>query len=159
MTAHASQTVTDGDRSRSSVQSQSADPVLIYDGLCGFCDWAVQFILARDPGGRMRFAPIQGAFAREVLARHPAQAAIDSVVLVTAGDGRGPERLSIRSDAALEVVRYLGGAWRVALVMRLLPRGARDWAYDAFARNRYRWFGRYGSCPIPSAEVRERFLA
>lgn len=149
----------DAARSRLNARSQSPDPVLLYDGLCGFCDWAVQFILARDPGGRMRFAPMQGEFGRAVLARHPAHAEIDSVVLVTAGNSRAPERLSIRSDAALEVVRYLGGPWRVALVMRLLPRGARDWAYDAFARNRYRWFGRYESCPIPSAEVRERFLA
>jgi len=141
-----------------SAQSRSADPVLLYDGLCGFCDWTVRFVLARDPGGRMTFAPLQGEFARGVLARHPEIGVIDSVVLVEARDGLETEHASVRSDAALGVLRYLGGPWRVALVMHLVPRGARDWAYDAFARNRHRWFGRYETCPIPSADVRERFL-
>jgi predicted DCC family thiol-disulfide oxidoreductase YuxK len=40
-------------------------PVLLYDGLCGFCDRTVQFILARDAGGPMHFAPLQGDYARQ----------------------------------------------------------------------------------------------
>lgn len=132
-------------------------PILLYDGLCGFCDGVVQFILRHDPGGAMRFAALQGGFARGVFARHPEVAGIDSMILVEAPD-TAEERVYARSDGALRVARHLGGAWKAALVLRVVPRFMRDAAYDAFARIRYRVFGRYTSCPLPSAEQRARFL-
>src|SRR6185436_14356621 len=57
-------------------------PVLLYDGLCGFCNGTVQFVLARDRRGVMRFATLQGEFARGIVARHPELAGVDSLILV-----------------------------------------------------------------------------
>ncbi|HQR17932.1 MAG TPA: DCC1-like thiol-disulfide oxidoreductase family protein [Gemmatimonadales bacterium] len=132
--------------------------VLLYDGLCGFCDRTVQFVLARDPGGRMRFAPLQGDFAGDVLRRFPALAGVDSLVLVDV-DGPPPGAPPlVRSDAILSIVDYLGWPWRAAVVFRLVPRFVRDWAYDLFARHRYRLFGRYDACPLPSPGTRARFI-
>lgn len=131
-------------------------PVLLYDGLCGFCEGAVRFILARDPGGWMRFAPLEGEFARQVLKEHPSLREIDSLILVEPGD-RAPSPL-VRSDAVLAIVEYLGWPWRAAGVVRLAPRAVRDWAYDLFARHRHRLFGRYDACPLPSPDVRSRFI-
>src|SRR6267143_5499164 len=124
--------------------------VLLYDGLCGFCNGTVRFILARDGRGTMRFAPLQGEYARKVLARHPELAGVDSLVLVD-GNGAG-ERVWVRSDAILEIARYLGGIWRFAGALRAVPRGLRDWGYDLFARARYRLFGQFDSCPVPAPE-------
>ena len=131
-------------------------PVLLYDGLCGFCDRTVQFVLARDPGGRMRFAPLQGEYARQILKEHASLRDIDSLILVEAGvDVHSP---LVRSDAILAIAGYLGWPWRAAGVFRIVPRPLRDWAYDVFARQRYRLLGRYDACPLPSAEVRARFI-
>src|SRR5688572_32991168 len=99
--------------------------VLLYDGLCGFCDATVQFILKHDRRGSMQFAPLQGDFARGLLARHPALAAIDSLVLIEQ-DARGAERVSVRSEAVLRIADYLGGAWRVARLLKVVPRSLRD---------------------------------
>ncbi len=134
-----------------------AGPVLLYDGLCGFCDRAVQFVLRHDHRGTMRFAALQGEFAREVIARHPELAGVDSVILVERAPGGG-ERVSARSEAALGVARYLGGLWRSAAVLRAVPRAMRDWAYDSFARHRYRWFKRLDACRVPAPDERARFL-
>ena len=41
---------------------------------------------------------------------------------------------------------------------RLLPRALWDAAYRAFARRRYRWFGRLDACPIPPPALRARIL-
>jgi predicted DCC family thiol-disulfide oxidoreductase YuxK len=132
------------------------DLVLLYDGLCGFCNGTVRFILARDRSGPMRFAPLQGEFARGVLARHPEVAGVDSLLLLERrADG---ERVYVRSAAALEVAAYLGGAWRAVGLLRVVPAFIRDRLYDVFARFRYRWFGRYQACPVPEPGVRERFL-
>ena len=132
--------------------------VLLYDGLCGFCDRTVQFVLARDPGGSMKFATLQGEFASRILQQQPELQAIDSLILVDmTNDGSRPQ-VKVRSAAALGVARYLGWPWRGALVLRLVPTVLRDRGYDLFARHRHRWFGRRDTCPVPSPEQRTRFL-
>ena len=132
--------------------------VLFYDGLCGFCDRTVQFVLERDAGGSMRFAPLQGIFASEILLQHPELRGTDSLVLVERRGASGETRITTRSDAILKVAAYLGGPWRAVRLLRLLPRPLRDWGYDRFAASRYRLFGRLDSCRIPAPEARARFI-
>lgn len=134
-----------------------APPVLLYDGLCGFCNGAVQFVLKRDRRGTLRFAALQGDYARDVMARHPEIAGVDSLILVEPAT-TGDERVYVRSAGALRTARYLDGPWRLTRALVVIPRPVRDWAYDLFARWRYRLFGRYDSCPIPSPEQRARFI-
>jgi predicted DCC family thiol-disulfide oxidoreductase YuxK len=43
-------------------------------------------------------------------------------------------------------------------IVRIIPRPIRDWAYDVFARNRYRWFGRLKACMVPTPELAARFI-
>ena len=52
----------------------------------------------------------------------------------------------------------IGGIWRLAAPLRLLPLRVRNAFYAFVARNRYSWFGKLESCPVPSPEVRARFL-
>lgn len=130
---------------------------LLYDGYCRYCDGTVQFILRHDPAGTMRFAPLDGATAREVLDRLPALAAVDSLILLE-GTDKHRTRVRVRSDAVLAVARYLGWPWKVLAVFQVLPRPARDALYDAFARMRYRIWGRRESCRVPTDPERARFL-
>lgn len=135
--------------------------VLLYDGLCGFCDGAVQWILAHDRRGELHFAPLQGDFGAELLERNPALREVDSLILVeTEGAGaRDDARVRVRSDAALGVAAAMGGVWRVVGgALRIVPRPIRDAVYDTFARNRYRWFARRAECRLPGPEERRRFL-
>ncbi|MDF2823026.1 MAG: thiol-disulfide oxidoreductase [Mycobacterium sp.] len=138
--------------------TDNTGPVLLYDGICGFCNGAVQTILRLDRHGSMRFAALDSDFAREVIARHPELAGVDSVVFVDAA-GQPDERVTVRSAAALRVVDYLGGPYRALSVAGLIPAPVRDRLYDGFARIRYRVFGTKDTCPIPTPEVRARFVA
>lgn len=139
------------------VESGMPPPVLLYDGVCGFCHQAVQFILRVDPGGELRFAALDSAFARGVIERHPDLATVDSVVFVD-HPGRPDERVSVRSAAALRITDYLGGPWRALGVAGVVPERLRDWLYDRFAGIRYRVFGTLDSCPLPSPVMRARFI-
>lgn len=133
-------------------------PVLLYDGVCGFCDGTVRFILARDAGGPMRFAPLQGEFAAVLLRNEPRLRSMDSLLLVST-DNHGVRRIAVRSDAALGIAGYLGGPWALAArIARLVPRPLRNAAYDLFARFRYRLFGRFDACILPAPDVRDRFI-
>ena len=138
------------------VETTLGAPVLLYDGVCGFCNKSVQLILDHDRRGEMRFAALQSDYGRAIIERHPGLRGVDSVVFV---EGRaGAERIHIRSDAALKVAAYLGGFWKLFLAARVIPRGLRDYLYDLFARNRYKLFGKYDTCMLPPPEVRSRFL-
>jgi predicted DCC family thiol-disulfide oxidoreductase YuxK len=131
-------------------------PVLLYDGLCGFCNTTVQFIMGHESNSSLTFAALQGTFAAGVIERHPELKSVDSLVWVQ-GEGEH-ERVKIRSSAALRVAWYMGGFWRLVMVLWLVPRPLRDFAYDQFAQRRFKFFGRYGSCPVPSKAVRARFI-
>ena len=134
-------------------------PVLFYDGECALCTRSVRFVLRHEGRGTLRFASLEGAFARSVLARHPGLQGLDTVVWYEpAGEGR-PERLLTRSAAVLEVLRYVGGGWKVlGRVAAAVPASLRDAAYRAVARHRRRLFGRADKCALPPPAARHRFL-
>ena len=62
-----------------------------------------------------------------------------------------------KSDATIRVLADLP-RWSWSRILLLLPRRARDWAYDRIARNRYRLFGRNESCLVPTSSIASRFL-
>ena len=133
--------------------------IILYDGVCGLCNGFVAFVWPRDRQRQFRFAPLQGATARSILARHGRDAtALDTVIVVVDPDG-ATERLLDRSTAGLYVLARLGGGWRIlATLLGWLPRPLLDLAYRVLARNRYRLFGRLDACPVPGPEHRERFI-
>jgi|SRR5215470_11148494 len=134
-------------------------PILLYDGVCGLCNRLNQFVLRHDPGAVFRFASLQSPFATRILTRHRANPKDLDTVYVVLNHELPNEKLLPRSDAALFVLKNLGGLWRLSgFLLQLLPRSIRDWGYNLVARNRYRLFGRFETCPLPMPEDRARFL-
>ena len=140
-----------------STPTASIAPVLLYDGVCGICNSAVRTILRFDRRGTLRFAALDSDFARDIIARHPRLADLATVVFVRA-PGTEREAVSTQAAALLQVADYLGGFWKLALAARVIPSAVRDRLYAAFAKARYHVGGRYDTCPIPSPEVRSRFV-
>ena len=134
------------------------NPVLLYDGTCGFCAESVQLVLKHDRRGTARFAPVEGEFGATVVARHPELRAVDSMVWVEPAVAGASERVFVRSAAALQIARYLGGIWRVLLVGYVLPAALRDALYDFIARHRHQIMGTRDSCLVVAPDLRSRFL-
>jgi predicted DCC family thiol-disulfide oxidoreductase YuxK len=132
--------------------------VVLYDGVCGFCNGVVAFLLPRDRSRRMWFAPLQSPLAAAVLARHGRTRSSDDTMYLVTGLGRPQERLVWKTEAALTLFGTLGLPWRLLTVVRVLPRPLRDLGYDALARVRYRLFGKHDHCVLPRPEWRARFL-
>jgi predicted DCC family thiol-disulfide oxidoreductase YuxK len=128
-------------------------PVVLFDGVCRFCHWAVGLAIPRDRDAKLRFTSLQSAIGKRILDDQGiVDGTIDSVVLVD------EEGCHVKSTAVLRIARRLSGPWPLLCVFMILPRSLRDWVYDRVAAWRYRWFGTYASCPLPSPEVRARFL-
>lgn len=128
--------------------------IVLFDGVCVFCNAAVRFIARRDPRGRFAFAALDSRLGRELSAGTATPAAVPTTVVLLEPDGRAFRR----SAAALRIARRLAWPWPLLWPLVLLPRPLRDALYEAFARRRYGWFGRLDACPVPPPELRERFL-
>ena len=136
--------------------------LMLYDGLCGVCNSAVQWVIKRDHADRFRFAPQQSALAAAILSRHGIdhQAMLDNnSVYMVLDAGSKDERLLTQSDVTVNLLLLLGGRWRILGVMlRAVPLFVRNFAYRLFARNRYRLAGQYDVCPLPSEAERLKFV-
>jgi predicted DCC family thiol-disulfide oxidoreductase YuxK len=128
--------------------------VILFDGVCNLCNGFVQFVIARDPGGRFRFASLQSDAAPQLVGSRLAGAERpDSIVLV---DGA---RVFTRSAAALRIFRGLRFPWPILSALIVIPPPIRDFVYDFVAKRRYRWFGKRDACMVPTPELRARFLS
>lgn len=129
-------------------------PTILFDGVCNLCNRSVRFVLARDPGERFVFAPLQSAKGRELLTQAGLAADARSSIVLVEG-----ERSFEKSDAVLRIFAGLSGLWPIFALLRVVPRKLRDAVYDWIAANRYRWFGQRAECLVPTPEQRRRFLA
>jgi len=135
------------------------NPIILYDGVCGLCNRFVQFVLKRDSKDQFRFAAVQSNFARAILERHGLNPDLLDTVYLVLDYGQPSERLLSRNDAATAVLKELGSCWRFSgKLLDLLPKKFRDWRYALVARNRYRFFGKHETCPLPNEKDRHKFL-
>ncbi len=129
------------------------DNLMLFDGVCRFCSTSVRLALALDRRGILRFTPIQSPYGLALAAAHGLDPANpDSFVFFDHGRGR------LRSDGVLALAAGLGWPWSWLAVLRLMPAPWRDALYDRLAANRYRLFGKYETCMIPTPEHAARFI-
>lgn len=133
--------------------SHGEPAVILFDGVCNFCNAAAIFIIRRDPHRVFRFASLQSRTGRDFTARFPELRGVDSVILIENGVPY------IESSAAFRIARRLRGPWMLAAGLLAVPRPLRDAFYRFIAKRRYRWFGRRDACMLPTKEIRDRFLA
>ncbi len=127
--------------------------VILFDGVCNFCNSTINFVIERDRTKFFRFAPLQSAAAAGLMHKYGIDGIeADSVVVVE------NEKAYLRSAAALHIARHLTWPWKALYLLIVIPRPLRDIAYTLFARNRYRLFGKKDVCMMPTPDLRNRFL-
>lgn len=128
-------------------------PVILFDGVCNLCNASVQFIIKHDKKSVFRFASLQSEFGKRIIEKFDlANKNIDSVMLFE------NNTVQLKSTAALQIAKRLGGIYSALYVFIIIPKFMRDSIYDFVARNRYRWFGKQESCMIPKPELKKLFI-
>jgi predicted DCC family thiol-disulfide oxidoreductase YuxK len=128
-------------------------PIVLFDAECVLCSANAQFVLKHDKAARFHLAAMQGEVGKALFRRHGLDPADPTSILVVEGSWARKD-----SDAVLAIYEGLGFPWRLASLMRIVPRFARDWIYRLVARNRYRLFGKRASCWVPAERFRSRLL-
>jgi len=127
--------------------------VVIFDGVCNFCNSTVNFIIQHDMDGVFCFTPMQSVFAKELAGQYYINnVGIDTLLLIK------NNTVYTRSDAAIEIANNLSGYWYLLNVFKVVPRPVRDFLYKLLAKNRYALFGKSDNCIVPTPAVASRFV-
>ena len=128
-------------------------PVILFDGVCNFCNSAVNFSLKRNSKADIFFTPMQSEAGQKLLGQHNLPPDdMKSFVFIE------NNTVYNRSTAALKVCKHLRGLWPLCYGFIIVPKFIRDGIYNWIAKNRYKWFGKKETCMIPTPEVKTRFL-
>jgi predicted DCC family thiol-disulfide oxidoreductase YuxK len=128
-------------------------PIVLFDGVCNLCNRSVQFIIKKDKKKQFRFASLQGNAGQELLKKFKLPADNFNSFILIEGD-----HIYTRSTAVLQMLRKLGGSWKLFYGFIIVPKFIRNAVYNWIARNRYKWYGKREKCMIPTPELKERFL-
>ena len=129
-------------------------PIILFDGVCNFCNRSINIILDHDQDAHFQFAPSQSTAGKDILQQFGLeQNGKSSVILID------NEKVYTKTDAVILIATHLKGWPKLFRLIKFIPKFLRDFAYDLIAKNRYALFGKRETCRIPDESIRHRFLA
>jgi predicted DCC family thiol-disulfide oxidoreductase YuxK len=126
--------------------------IIVFDGVCNFCNRVVQIIIRHDPSAQIHFTAQQTEAGEKLLHQYSIKESISSVVFITKG------AVYYQSDAVIEIAKLLTGWPGVFKYTIIVPRFFRNYIYQLIAANRYRLFGKQDLCMVPKEEDKKRFI-
>lgn len=127
--------------------------IILFDGVCNFCNSSVNFIIDRDVTNYFKFGALQSDEGQVLLRKHNQSTDSYDTLMLIEGD-----TLYTRSTAALRVAKKLSGLWSLFYVFIIIPKFIRDPIYNLIAKNRYKMFGKKDTCRLPTPAERAKFL-
>ncbi len=129
------------------------DRVIVFDGVCNWCNASVNFTMDHDPEKKFKFGTLQSEPGQKILEELQLSTKdFSTFLLIEKG------KVTSKSTAGLRVVKHLSGLWPLLYACIIIPRPVRDAVYNFIARHRYQWMGKTDSCRVPNQVERERFV-
>ena len=127
--------------------------IILFDGICNFCNYWVDFIIKRDKDKTLKFATLQSDAGKKIANQFSiVNKNIDSIIFIKGGN------YFARSDAVLEIAKELKSVWKILYLLKVIPRHLCNFIYDLIAKYRYPIFGKRNSCRVPTSEEISRFI-
>jgi predicted DCC family thiol-disulfide oxidoreductase YuxK len=128
------------------------NPIILFDGICNYCNAMVNFAIRNDKKAILKFAPLQSEAGRRLKEKYQIKPDIDSIIFID------HEKIYTYSDAALRIAKYLRWPAKAFYAFMIVPKFIRQPFYRWVAKNRYKWFGKKETCMVPCPDVKARFL-
>lgn len=127
--------------------------IILFDGICNFCNATINFIIDKDTKGIFRFASLQSDIGKKLLNdRNIPIETLETIYLIT------DTNVYKKSDAIIQITKSLKWVWPFSYILKLLPKLIRDSLYNFVAKNRYFIFGKNNKCPLVPKDIQARFL-
>jgi len=127
--------------------------IILFDGVCNFCNFWIDFVLKRDKNDLFKFSAIQSSKGIELFKKYNLDSSRQYTFFLISGN-----KVYTKSTAMLIVCKQLKGVIKILFVFIIIPKFMRDFIYDLIAKNRYRLFGKKEVCRIPTEEEMHKFL-
>jgi predicted DCC family thiol-disulfide oxidoreductase YuxK len=128
--------------------------IILFDGICNFCNSSINFIIKHDLNNQFRFAPLQSEIGKQLLLQLDEQDLnINTIILIE------NNRIYKQSDALLRIARHFNGVYSLLYGFIIIPSFLRNKIYNFIARNRYRLFGKTNTCVAPTPELKQKFIS
>ena len=129
--------------------------LILFDGICNFCNKSILMIIKHDTKDKFVFASLQSDIGKEITNYLGIDiSTIDSIILY-----KPSIAYYIKSTAAIKIMNQFNGLWKTSYFLWIFPEFIRNKVYDFIAKNRYKWFGKKEACMIPTIEIRAKFLS
>lgn len=128
--------------------------IILFDGVCNYCNDKVTFIIKNDSKDVFRFVALQSETGQKIITYLGIDKTIDSLILYEPGYA-----YFIKSEAVFRIIKDLSSSVKLLLLFNFVPTSIKNLLYDLIAKNRYKWYGKMESCMIPTQEVANKFIA
>ena len=133
---------------------QNDKSIILFDGVCNFCNGVVNFLIKQDKEKKLRFAALQSEAGKKILVQYGFPPSYQqSFIFIDKG------KASRKSTAALKLFSQLPWFWKWMQIFWIVPKFLRDAVYEFISKHRYQWFGKKEKCRIPTPDERSRFLS
>lgn len=127
--------------------------IILFDGVCNYCNDKVTFIIKNDSNDVFRFVALQSETGQKIITYLGIDKTIDSIVLYE------PDyAYFIKSEAVFRIIKQLSSTVKLLLLFNFVPTSIKNLIYDFIAKNRYKWFGKKENCLLPSEDISGKFI-
>lgn len=129
-------------------------PLLLFDGECGFCNHVILFFLRHErKPGKVNFISLQSEAGIALRKHFKIDDSIDSIILIRKHDA------FIKTCAALRLTQYLKSLWPLLTIFLIIPPFLRNPFYDLVAKYRRKIVGRVQQCALLKEQDQQRFFS
>lgn len=130
------------------------DNIILFDGVCNFCNSGINYVIAHDKNKTFKFSPLQSQTGIELQQKFKITPIDLNTILLIKND-----KIYNKSTAVLCIAKELNSISKLLFIFIIVPKPLRDIVYSYIAKNRYKWFGKKDTCMIPTDDVKSRFLS
>jgi predicted DCC family thiol-disulfide oxidoreductase YuxK len=127
--------------------------IILFDGVCNFCNATVNTIIKYDTFNHFKFAAQQSEAGQRILKEAGYKVESFNSVLLLKNN-----QVFTKTDAVIEVCKLLTGMPRIFIFLQYIPKPIRDFGYSIIAKYRYAFFGKRTVCMVPTTAQKNKFI-
>ena len=128
----------------------SKKDIVVFDGVCVLCNRFFNWLIKNDKDEKFMYTNFQSDFSKK---NNLKLKDINSVAVIKTNG----EKI-YKVQAVHYILKKIDRYCIVRILLKLLPLFLTNICYDLIANFRYRIFGKYETCRIPSENVRKNFI-